>query len=135
MRLWVRRRPVGREVGEYIVMRCPRDLVVSAPRSVWAEDRAGAESFGYTLGRRITPSETRRRMRGWLIRSERWARESTLDVRDEAIFRESQAKRSYATIAHEHGISDERVRQIVHRERVLAAQFPSGNPRTASTST
>jgi hypothetical protein len=128
MRPWVRRRPVGREVGEYIVTRCPRDLVVSTPRSVWAEDRAGAESFGYTLGRRITPAETRRRMRGWLIRSGRLTREAALDERDKAIFRESQAKRSYAAIAHEHGVSGQRVSQIVHRERGLAAQFRSGDP-------
>jgi transposase-like protein len=67
-------------------------------------------------------------MRGRLIRSERWTQEAALDERNEAIFRDSRAdlKRSYAAIAREHGISDQRVRQIVHRERGLAAQFRSG---------
>lgn len=69
-------------------------------------------------------------MRGWLIRFERLAQEAALEHRDEAIFRESQAERSYTAIAHEHGISYERVRQIVSRERRLAAQFRSGNPLT-----
>ncbi len=64
-------------------------------------------------------------MRGWLIRSERLAREAALDERDEAILRESRDQRSYTAIAREHGISGQRVRQIVLRKRSLAAQFCS----------
>jgi hypothetical protein len=123
-----RRRPVGREDGEYIVARCPRDVLVSTPQSLWEEDRANLESFAFTLGRRITSTETRSRTRRLARLPARVAREAALDERDRAILRESEAKRTYKAIGQEHGISDQRVRQIVDRERKLAARFHSGNP-------
>ena len=123
-----RRRAVGREAGEYIVGRCPRDVVVSTPRSLWEEDRAKVESFAFTLGRRITPAETRDRTRRLAKLCGRVAREVALDQRDRAILRESEAGRAYAAIGQEHGISGQRVRQIVGRERKLAARFRSGSP-------
>ncbi len=119
----MRHQPVGYEEGEYIVMRCPRDLIVSTPQSVWAEDRAKLECFAYTLGRRIAPAQARNLTQVWLSRSERLVQEAALEQRDKAIFRESQAHRSYAAIGREHGITDQRVHQIVHRERRRAAHF------------
>ncbi|HEY5045199.1 MAG TPA: sigma factor-like helix-turn-helix DNA-binding protein [Solirubrobacteraceae bacterium] len=131
MRGWSRRRPVGREDGEYIVARCPRDVLVSTPQSLWEEDRANVESFGFTLGRRVTPAETRNRTRRLAKLPGRVAREAALDERDRAIVRESEAERTYEAIGQEHGISDQRVRQIVDRERKLAARFRSGSPLSA----
>jgi hypothetical protein len=123
-----RRRPVGREAGEYVVVRCPRDVVVSTPQSLWEEDRAKVESFRFTLGRWVTPAETRDRMRRLAKLPGRVAREAALDERDRRILRESEAKRTYKAIGREHGISDQRVRQIVDRERKLAARLRCGNP-------
>jgi hypothetical protein len=132
MRGSLRRRPVGREDGENVVVRCPRDVFVSTPRSLWEEDRANVESFAFTLGRRITPAETRGRMRRLAKLPGRVAREAALDERDRAILGESEARgRTYKAIGREHGISDQRVRQIVDRERKLAARFRSGSPLIA----
>jgi hypothetical protein len=96
-----RRRPVGREDGEYIVARCPRDVLVSTPRSLWEEDRANVESVAFTLGRRITPAETRDRTRRLAKLPGRVAREAALDERDRAIVRESEAERTYEAIGQE----------------------------------
>ena len=126
-----RRRPVGREDGEYVVARCPRDVLVSTPQSLWEEDTAHVESLWRTLGRRVTPAETRSRMRRLAELPGRVAREAALDERDRAIFRESEAGRTYGAIGREHGISGQRVRQIVDRERKLVARFRCGSPVSA----
>jgi DNA-binding CsgD family transcriptional regulator len=131
MRGWSRRRPVGREDGEYLVVRCPRDVVVSTPQSLWEEDRAKVESFRRTLGRWIAPAETRSRTRRMAKLPERVAREVALDQRDRTILRESEAGRTYEVIGREHGISCHRVRQIVDRERKLASRLRSGSPSSA----
>jgi DNA-binding CsgD family transcriptional regulator len=128
MRGWSRRRPVGREDGEYLVARCPRDVLVSTPRSLWEEDRANVEAFRFTLGGRVTPAEARDRMRRLAKLPGRVAREAALDERDRTILRESEAKRTYKAIGREHGISHQRVRQIVDRERKLAARLRCGSP-------
>jgi DNA-binding CsgD family transcriptional regulator len=111
---------IGREDGDFLIVRCPRDSDVSTPESLWQED-PHAESLAYTLGTRVTPAAIRRRTRACSIAPvERTIRAATLNDRERAILRESEAERSYAEIGREHDLSRERVRQIVKRAQKIA---------------
>jgi len=121
MRASARQRVIGREDGDFLVVRCPRDSDVSTPESLWQED-PHAESLAYTLGTRVTPAEIRRRTRAFSIApAERVVRAAALNDRERMILRESEGKRSYAAIGRKHGISRERARQIVKRAEKVAA--------------
>jgi DNA-binding CsgD family transcriptional regulator len=112
---------VGREDGEFLLERCPRENDVSTPESLWKED-AHAESLAYTLGKRLTPLEVRRRtLADSIALAKRSVREATLDDRQWAILRESEAGRSYEEIGRNRGISRQRVGALVLRARKVAA--------------
>jgi hypothetical protein len=102
-------------------MRCPRLFIVSTPQSLWEQDPR-ADSLAYTLGRPITPADQRRQTRiesvDPVMRAMRSAmRTERVEKRRRTILRERDQKRTYAAIGREHGITRERVRQIILRAR------------------
>jgi DNA-binding CsgD family transcriptional regulator len=112
---------VGREDGEFLLERCPRESDVSTPESLWKEDPL-AESLPYTLGKRVMPLEVRgRTLADSIAPAKRSVREATLDDRQWAILRESEAGRSYEEIGRNRGISRQRVGALVLRGRKVAA--------------
>lgn len=131
MKAQAKQRAIGCDDGEFLIERCPCDHAVSTPESLWGED-SYAESLAYTLGRRITPIYTRRHTQRSSIAPARRAALATIPSgRHWRILQEREGKRTLATIGHEHGITRERVRQIVLRAR-REARPTSSNARASS---
>jgi DNA-directed RNA polymerase sigma subunit (sigma70/sigma32) len=115
MRASAGKRAIGREDGEFLVARCPCGSDVSTPQSFW-EDDPHTNSFAYTRGQRLTPTDIRRRtLNGPIAFALRATRRARLGNRDLTILQERDAGRTYAAIGRKHGITHERVRQLLVR--------------------
>jgi DNA-binding CsgD family transcriptional regulator len=121
MRASARTQAVGCDDGKFLIARCPRDWDVSTPQSLWKESPY-AESLAYTLGRWLPPADTHRRtLIHFIAPTKRAMRAIALSDREWTMLREYKAERNYAAIGRKHGLTRERVRQILMRAQKVAA--------------